>query len=76
MHAGGVALIKDVKNPISLARKVMEKSPLVLLAGPAASNFAMDHGIPMINPEKMVTEYAKGCMKNAMKEYGVRALLF
>lgn len=40
LSAGAVALLKTVKNPISLARMVMERSPHVFLAGEGAERFA------------------------------------
>lgn len=44
LHAGAVTLIKGIKNPISLARDVMEKSSHVFLAGEGALNFARSLG--------------------------------
>jgi L-asparaginase / beta-aspartyl-peptidase len=41
LAAGAVAGIQDIKNPISLARKVMEKSEHVFLTGTGASKFAI-----------------------------------
>jgi beta-aspartyl-peptidase (threonine type) len=46
LRCGAVAVVKDVKNPISLARRVMERSGHVLLAGAGASAFAREVGIP------------------------------
>jgi beta-aspartyl-peptidase (threonine type) len=46
LRCGAVAVVKDVKNPISLARAVLERSPHVLLAGEGASSFAREVGIP------------------------------
>ncbi len=40
LHAGGVSLITGIKNPISLARDIMEKSEHVFLAGKGAMDFA------------------------------------
>src|SRR5512139_3218255 len=39
LRCGGVAVVKDVRNPVSLARAVMERTEHVLLAGPGASTF-------------------------------------
>ena len=39
-HAGAVALVHNIKNPISLARLVLEKSEHVMLAGEGAMEFA------------------------------------
>jgi L-asparaginase / beta-aspartyl-peptidase len=46
LRAGAVAGVTDVKNPIALARLVMEKSPHVLLSGAGAEAFAREQGIP------------------------------
>jgi beta-aspartyl-peptidase (threonine type) len=48
MQAGAVAGVQHIKNPISLARLVMEKSPHVLLTGKGAEGFAADLGIKMM----------------------------
>ena len=45
-RAGAVAAVKTVKNPISLARKVMELTPHVLLVGEGADRFARAAGFP------------------------------
>ena len=44
MMAGAVAGVKHVKNPIRLARLVMEKSPHVLMAGDGAEAFGREQG--------------------------------
>ena len=44
LKAGAVTLIKGIKNPVSLARDVMEKSGHVFLAGEGALNFARSLG--------------------------------
>ena len=45
-RAGAVAGVTDVRNPIVLARLVMEKSPHVMLSGAGAERFAREQGIP------------------------------
>ena len=40
LHAGAAALVNNIKNPISLARLIMEKSEHVMLAGEGAIEFA------------------------------------
>lgn len=44
LQAGAIALISGIKNPISLARAVMDKSDHVFLAGEGAVQFALDQG--------------------------------
>lgn len=45
MHAGAVAGVSKVKNPIVLARKIMENSEHVLLSGEGALQFAKEQGL-------------------------------
>ena len=47
-RAGAVASVRHVKNPIELARRVMEKSRHVLLVGPGAEEFALEEGIALL----------------------------
>ena len=51
LKAGAVAGLHKVKNPISLARAVMEKSPHVMMIGNGAEKFAKSVGIELV-PEK------------------------
>lgn len=46
--AGAVGAVEHVKNPIALARLVMERSPHVLLVGPGADEFALEQGMPLV----------------------------
>lgn len=55
LRCGAVAVVRDVKNPVTLARLVMERSNHVLLAGPGASLFAREVGIPAIDNAVLVT---------------------
>ncbi len=51
LGAGAVAGLHHVKNPITLARAVMEKSPHVMMAGDGAEKFAKEQNIEIV-PEK------------------------
>ncbi|MFT5581663.1 MAG: beta-aspartyl-peptidase (threonine type), partial [Psychromonas sp.] len=50
LEAGAVSLITGIKNPISLARDVMEKSQHVFLAGDGAMQFALSAGHKIEDP--------------------------
>lgn len=50
-NCGGVAALERIKHPISVARKVMEKTPHVLLAGAGAQQFALEEGFPLESGE-------------------------
>jgi beta-aspartyl-peptidase (threonine type) len=56
LQAGAVAGVKHVKNPIKLARLVMEKSPHVMLTGDGAEAFAKEQGLEMVSPAYFYTE--------------------
>jgi beta-aspartyl-peptidase (threonine type) len=47
-RAGAVASVRHVKNPVELARRVMEKSRHVLLVSVGAEEFALEEGIPLV----------------------------
>ena len=59
VSAGAVAAVSRIRNPVLLARAVMEHSPHVLMAGPGAENFARKVGVRLVRPEEMVTERAR-----------------
>src|SRR5512143_2225099 len=54
-RAGAVAAVQNVKNPISLARRIMEDSDLVLLVGMGASRFAKEHKVKTCSPDNLIT---------------------
>ncbi|TLZ47698.1 MAG: hypothetical protein E6K22_16240, partial [Gammaproteobacteria bacterium] len=47
-RAGAVAAVRHVKNPVELARLVMEKSPHVLLVAEGAEEFALEQGVALV----------------------------
>ncbi|NOJ79439.1 isoaspartyl peptidase/L-asparaginase family protein [Myxococcus xanthus] len=54
--AGAVAGLRHVKNPISLARLVMEQSPHVMMVGEGAEAFAKSQGVELVDPKYFFTE--------------------
>lgn len=56
LQAGAVAGLHHVKNPIELARKVMERSPHVMMVGEGAEAFARAQGIELMPAEYFRTE--------------------
>ena len=51
LQAGATSLLHDIKNPISLARLIMEKTDHVYVAGEGAEKLATLFGVPRRNPE-------------------------
>lgn len=56
LACGAVAGVKTVKNPISLARRVMTDTPHVLLSSTGADNFAENIGMELVPAEYFKTE--------------------
>jgi isoaspartyl peptidase/L-asparaginase-like protein (Ntn-hydrolase superfamily) len=54
--AGGVAAVRGIRNPIVLARVVMEKTPHVLLTGSGAETLAEHEGVERVDPGWHITE--------------------
>jgi len=54
--AGAVGGVTTVKNPIQLARAVMDKSPHVFLAGRGAEQFAAENGLELVDPKWFFTQ--------------------
>lgn len=55
-NAGSVAFLQGIKNPIRVARLVMEKTPHVMLAGKGAQDFAKSQGFQV---ENLLTEESR-----------------
>ncbi|GAB2534724.1 isoaspartyl peptidase/L-asparaginase family protein [Rhodanobacter koreensis] len=68
LRAGSVADVQHVKNPILLARAVMEHSPHVMLAGAGAEEFAKEQGITLVDPSYFRTEERWQQLQKALKE--------
>jgi len=56
LEAGAVSLITGIKNPVTLARDVMEKSCHVFLAGEGAMKFAKEQNHSIENPDYFFDE--------------------
>lgn len=54
--AGAVGGVRSVRHPVLLARRVMEASPHVFLAGPGALEFAIDQGLELMPADWFWTE--------------------
>jgi L-asparaginase / beta-aspartyl-peptidase len=56
LRSGAVAGVHNTKNPISLARMVMERSPHVMMAGVGADTFALRNGVPYTTQDYFFTQ--------------------
>jgi beta-aspartyl-peptidase (threonine type) len=71
LNAGAVAGVRCIKNPIQLARAVMDRSEHVMLLGEGAEEFARANGIKFEPAEYFVTEKRVKQWKEAQKNQSV-----
>ncbi|KAK6115921.1 hypothetical protein DH2020_008190 [Rehmannia glutinosa] len=77
-RCGAVSGVTTVRNPISLARLVMDKSPHSYLAFSGAEEFAKQHGVEMVDNDFFITEDNIGMLKlakeaNSILDSNIRA---
>jgi len=68
LQAGAVAGVKRIKNPIALARMVMDKSKHVLLTGEGAETFAQSQGVAMTDPKYFFTQSRWDRLQQILKD--------
>lgn len=68
LDPGSVAFVKNVKNPIKLARLVMEKTEHILLAGNGANEFAREMGVEFADDAYFFTEHRYEQLLKAREE--------
>ncbi len=56
LKAGAVAAVERVRNPIRLARRVLESSEHMMLVGAGAEQFALEQGLPLCPPGELTVE--------------------
>jgi len=59
IRAGGVVLVSRVRNPIVLARAVMERTPHLLIGGAGAERLARQAGITLCGPAELISPRAR-----------------
>lgn len=72
LNAGAVAGVKRVKNPIRLARVVMDHSPHVLLVGNGAETFGSRYDIETVDPDYFHTDHRWQQLKEVQARDGVK----
>jgi len=75
LMAGSVAGVTTVKNPISAARAVMEKSEHVMMVGAGADQFAKEAGLEIVDPKYFWTKERWDGLQQAIKEDSTKAVL-
>lgn len=59
LRAGAVACVERVRNPIRLARCILEKSPHMMLVASGAEKFSTENGLALCDPEELITDRAR-----------------
>ncbi|HEX8424071.1 MAG TPA: isoaspartyl peptidase/L-asparaginase, partial [Pyrinomonadaceae bacterium] len=72
LRAGAVAAVGGVKNPIRLARRVMEETPHVLMCGSGAEEFAREVACEFAPPEYFFSEFRYEQLLQARRDEEVR----
>jgi len=75
LMAGSVAGVTTIKNPISAARAVMEKSEHVMMVGAGADQFAKEAGLEIVDPKYFWTKERWDGLQQAIKEDSTKAVL-
>ena len=65
--AGALCGVTKIKNPISVARKIMERTPHVMLIGEDVHQFAISEGFELIDNRLLHTEYRINQLERAQK---------
>ncbi len=68
LNAGAAAFVRNIKNPVSLARFIMEKSEHILLAGTGANEFAREMNVERADDEYFFTDFRYQQLLNARKQ--------
>jgi L-asparaginase / beta-aspartyl-peptidase len=68
LAAGSVAGVTRTRHPISLARRVMEKSPHVMLISTGADTFSKEQGLEQVEPGWFYTERRWRALETFLKE--------
>lgn len=74
-RAGAVATVRHVRNPIELARRVMEKSRHVLLVGAGAEEFALEEGLALVPNTYFRTEERRAQLESERSGRSVSDLI-
>jgi beta-aspartyl-peptidase (threonine type) len=75
LEAGAIAGVTTIRNPISGARAVMEKSEHVMMVGDGADKFAKEVGLTIVDPKYYWTKERWDGLQQAIKEDSTKAVL-
>lgn len=76
LKAGAVAAVERVRNPVRLARKVLENTEHMMLVGAGAEQFASEQGIALCQPEELILAREQRAWRNCRQGQHLAALHF
>jgi len=68
LKAGAVAAVERVRNPIRLARCVLEKSEHMMLVGAGAEKFAAENGLALVAPEDLILDRERTAWRRCLED--------
>jgi beta-aspartyl-peptidase (threonine type) len=74
LSVGSVAGLSRSRNPISVARAVMERSPHVMFIGEGAEAFARSQGLEAVSPGYFFTEQRWGALQSWLRKHDAAPL--
>jgi beta-aspartyl-peptidase (threonine type) len=72
LRSGAVAAVRRVRNPITLARRVLE-SQVILLVGQGAERFAAAAGLPLCDPAELIVERERARWQELLNQENFRS---
>ncbi|MFU8778954.1 MAG: isoaspartyl peptidase/L-asparaginase family protein, partial [Roseovarius sp.] len=74
LAAGAVGAVSTVRNPVQLARLILDQGETVLRVGPAAEDFAREQGLEAVDPDTHVTDRQRARWHDAHETVGCVAM--
>jgi beta-aspartyl-peptidase (threonine type) len=68
LKAGAVAAVERVRNPIRLARRILEKSEHMMLVASGAEKFAAENGITLCAPEDLIVDRERSAWGRCLED--------
>lgn len=68
LKAGAIAAVERIRNPICLARLVLENSEHMMLVGPGAEQFAAENGLPLCDPEDLILDRERAAWRLCLED--------
>lgn len=73
MEVGAITAVQDIFHPITLARRVMEKTPYNFLGSAGAMELAKAEGFKFLKPGTLVTDYSRDSLARWRLSQGLNA---